>query len=98
MDERQRRADTKILHRIDGLVNKLFVIYSDVTIRLELERVQFEDGVRTILTRSKTAETSSGPTGIHSDDKLALLSHNRCVAKVRTFAGVLAFLSEGNFP
>jgi hypothetical protein len=80
---------------MDSLINKLFVIYGDLTIRVEVGRVEFEPGSRTILTKYKAAETFARPTGTHKDDALVPLSHNQCVRKVTMFAGVLDFLSEG---
>jgi hypothetical protein len=91
------------LRRIDRLVNRMFLVYSDATNRQSVicdEVVEDASGSQLVITARATTYLL-GPASIlenrllSSGGKLAALSLNQCTSVLEVFALPMAFLSEG---
>ena len=99
----QERAD-RDLYRIDRIVNRLFLEFSDATNRLSFMYEAADESGSSLLIGVRNIEGHPGKVSVLENQSFSLkarhayLSHNKCVLVLEAFAPTLAFFTEGLCP
>ncbi|KAI4930057.1 hypothetical protein J4E85_004681 [Alternaria conjuncta] len=99
----QERAE-RDLYRVDRIVNRLFLEFSDATNRLSVMYEVAHESGSSLLIGVRNIEGHPGKVSVLENQSFSLkarhayLSHNKCVLVLEAFAPTVAFFTEGLTP
>jgi len=99
----QERAE-RDLYRVDRIVNRLFLEFSDTTNRLSVMSEVADESGSSLWIGVRNIEGHPGKVSVLENQSISLkarhayLSHNKCVLVLKAFAPTVAFFTEGLCP
>ncbi|KAI4635006.1 hypothetical protein J4E83_002330 [Alternaria metachromatica] len=99
----QERAERN-LYRVDRIVNRLFLEFSDTTNRLSVMSEVADESGSSLWIGVRNIEGHPGKVSVLENQSISLkarhayLSHNKCVLVLKAFAPTVAFFTEGLTP